>query len=742
MDTVRPSQLGVIRFGVFELDPRAQELRKQGVKIKLQDQPFQLLQILLENPGEVVTREEVRKRVWPSGTFVDFEGGVYNAVKRLREALGDSAERPQFIETLPRKGYRFIASTNGAANREPTLRSGELAKELEVVHRATGWAATGAFGRETGEGQRGASWYRRLALTAGVALLLVGVVAYKMIPKATKPRGTLTVTRLTHSGNVRQAAISPDGKYAAYFQSEKGYAGWSLWLQQIATSTRIQLLLPDSGKPAGDEGLRFSPDGGYLYYTRIEPNSSTHTLYRVSVLGGTPERLLANVPPRFALSPDGRSVAHLSSDPQDERTTLVVVSINGSNEKVIAKVPQRDAGFSDPTWSHDGKLLAVAEYVPDETSLSHLLVVPVDGGPGRRITSDEYRGIGEPEWLTDGTGLVATGVLSKLVSNEQFEYEDRYPQLWGFPYAGGSPHRITNDLFRYHGGSSVSADSSLLVTVASDLVSAIWVGPASDPDQARAVTPLSGHYVASKGLTWTGAGKIVYWTNASNAVDLIVMDADGGNPRPLPRDLPFTAHPDACSDGHTLLYTGAYANKCQVMRQDLDGGRPQPLVAGRYPQCSPDSKWVVYYDNGENPIPRKISMEGGQPVPLTEHECRRAGISPDGKWVACVDETEKLAIIPFSGGKAVKLFDLPPTFDFIPDVPMRWTPNSQSLVYAVDAGGFDNLWAQPVAGGPHRALTHFTSQRIYYFAFSHDGKQIAIGRGTPSSDVVLISNFR
>jgi Tol biopolymer transport system component len=404
-------------------------------------------------------------------------------------------------------------------------------------------------------------------------------------------------------------------------------------------------------------------------------------------------------------------------------------------------LPPGAAGFSGPAWSHDGKLLAVVEHVQGENSRRHLLVVPLEGGAGRRITSDEFWSIGEPEWLMDGSGLLATGIGRTVRSDEQFEYEGKYPQLWEFPYANGSPHRMMNDFFRYFGGASLSGDSSVLATVASDLVSAVWVGPASDPDRARAVTALSGHYVANKGLTWTGAGKILYWTNASDTYDLIVMDADGGNPHPLPRRLPWAAHPDACPDGHTLVYTGAYANKRQVVRQDLNGGRPQSIVAGGQPQCSPDSKWVVYYDNKGTAIPRKVSMEGGESVPLTEQECHLAGISPDGRWVGCVRETSKLAIIPFSGGTPVKLFDLPPTFGG-GGAPLRWTPDSQSVVYPVNEGGFENLWAQPVAGGPRRALTHFTSQTIGYFAFSRDGKQIAISRGTPSSDVVVISNFR
>jgi TolB-like protein/DNA-binding winged helix-turn-helix (wHTH) protein len=108
-----PLSRTLIRFGIFELDTETRELRKQGVKVRLQEQPLQVLQILLERHGKVVTREELQQRIWPSDTFVDFEGGLYNAIKRLREALGDAAERPRFIETLSRRGYRFIASVEG-----------------------------------------------------------------------------------------------------------------------------------------------------------------------------------------------------------------------------------------------------------------------------------------------------------------------------------------------------------------------------------------------------------------------------------------------------------------------------------------------------------------------------------------------------------------------------------------------------------------------------------------------------
>src|SRR5215468_2625231 len=119
MESFRSSH-ALLRFGAFELDPHAGELRKEGTRIRLQEQPLQVLQILLEQPGRVVTREELQNRIWPSETFVDFDHGINNAIKRLREALGDTAETPLYIETLPRRGYRFKAAVDGDSSKSRT----------------------------------------------------------------------------------------------------------------------------------------------------------------------------------------------------------------------------------------------------------------------------------------------------------------------------------------------------------------------------------------------------------------------------------------------------------------------------------------------------------------------------------------------------------------------------------------------------------------------------------------------
>src|ERR1039457_634804 len=123
----------ILQFGVFELDLKACELRKHGVRLKLPEQPFQVLVVLLEKPGEIVTREELRNRLWPGDTFVDFDHGLNNAVMRLREVLGDASENPRFVETIPRRGYRFIAPVIGSAVPGPTTTDSEVESGLVPI---------------------------------------------------------------------------------------------------------------------------------------------------------------------------------------------------------------------------------------------------------------------------------------------------------------------------------------------------------------------------------------------------------------------------------------------------------------------------------------------------------------------------------------------------------------------------------------------------------------------------------
>src|SRR5205823_5127996 len=189
---------------------------------------------------------------------------------------------------------------------------------------------------------------------------------------------------------------------------------------------------------------------------------------------------------------------------------------------------------------------------------------------------------------------------------------------------------------------------------------------------------------------------------------------------------------------------GIHGGQWSIMRSDLDGARPQLLSEHEPawdPQCSPDGKWVLY-SGLEVPGLWRVPTTGGTRVQLSNENCWKPGISPDGRWVACLmPDRAKFAVLSFETGSPTKFLDVPPNYDD-DCCPLRWTPDSRGITYADKRAGVGNLYVQPVSGGKPYPLTHFVSEEIVWFAWSQDGKQIAIARGTGSSDAVLMTNFR
>ena len=220
-----PNQVGtsqVIRFATFEVDLQAQELRKGGLRLKLSGQPFQVLAILLEQPGVVVTREELQKRLWPD-TFVDVDHNLNTAINKIREALGDSSENPRFVETLPRRGYRFIApiTVNGTAaaavTHTPENRSTSVPKS---VARTRPLLVSGLLGTV-------------MVLVAG------GLWIYKR-SETPGPPPQRTLTRITFDDGLQsEPTWSPDGRYIAY-SSDRG-GKFDIWVQQVSGGDPIQI---------------------------------------------------------------------------------------------------------------------------------------------------------------------------------------------------------------------------------------------------------------------------------------------------------------------------------------------------------------------------------------------------------------------------------------------------------------------------------------------------------------------
>lgn len=703
------------RFGVFEFDPRAGELRKQGMKLKLQGQPLDILTMLLERPGEVVTREDLQKRLWASDTIVEFDHSLNAAIKRLRDALDDSAETPRYVETLARRGYRFIAPMDSPA----------------MPQTASAKAAL-----------RGSLWRYRVwsvfaALATVAALASVGLLKYSGRKKPAEPFQNMQFTRLTTTGKVQAAAISPDGKYVAYVTGDSD--AQDLRVLQVATRSDIEIV-PAEAPYFG--GPTFSADGNYIWFTRSEKdNPGLANLYVVPVLGGPERKILADVDGPAALSPDGNRLAVVHVDGRRDECALIVANRDGSGERKLATRRFRDCySVAGAAWSPDGKTIAIGAGISGVAGhMMNVVTVEAEGGAERSIGSERWFDIARVAWLADGSGLVMNALQSFNLP----------PQLWELSYPGGRARQITNDLNGYNCcGMGVTSDSSTLVAVPWDLLSNLWIAPQGEVADVRQITFGTARDGVA-GLDWTADGRIVYGSLATGSPELRVIDADGSHSQQLMTGTVPGFLGATCPGGRYIVFTSYPSYRTgafDIWRADSDGGNTKQLTRGGdsfQPSCSPDGKWVVFVSNVGGFRLWKVSIDGGAPARLTDYDSRSAAISPDGKWIAALNvegDRMNIAVVPFEGGQPWKTFAYTTAMGAGCGC-LRWTPDGRALAYTDTRQGVSNVWAQPLAGGP-RQITDFKSELIFDFAWSRDGKQLALARGTQTSDVVLIRNFR
>jgi Tol biopolymer transport system component len=242
-------------------------------------------------------------------------------------------------------------------------------------------------------------------------------------------------------------------------------------------------------------------------------------------------------------------------------------------------------------------------------------------------------------------------------------------------------------------------------------------------------------------------GKILYTSREGGVPDIWIMDQDGKNQKQLTANAGFNIQPFATADGHYIVFSSTRTPATRsIWRMDTDGGNLKQLTDGpldNAPQSSPDSRWVVFHSNRNGPISVwRVSIDGGEPVRLADKLTLGPSVSPDGSQIACVYREDqpnvpvKVAIIPFAGGEPVKVFDMPQSAFFI----LRWMPDGR-LTYIDTINGVSNIWSLPLDGGKPVQLTYFKTDRIFWFDSLRDGK-LALSRGTQTSDVILIRDFK
>jgi len=547
--------------------------------------------------------------------------------------------------------------------------------------------------------------------------------------KSTGSSQNIKLTRVTTSGKARGAAISPDGKYLAYVASDTGQQ--SLWIRQLDTNSNMQIVPPST---ATYMDLSFSPDGDFLYY--FDERKDETALYQIPAVGGVPRKLLeGNGKHHLRFSPDGKRLAFVVEDLSE--SGVFVANADGTEERRLA-ARKSPAFFWAVDWSPDGKKIACAGgNKTGKRVYFDLVEVGIEDGAERPITSQGWSYIDDIAWLSDGSGLL-------MSASDQ---EGSTVQIW-LLNPDGNAHRITTDLNGYS-RLSLTADSGALVTTQISLPMNIWTQPNGEPDRARQITSGVATRDGLSGISWTPDGRIVYSSFASGNPDIWIMDPDGSNQKQLTVGLGSDRYGLSVSpDGRYILFVSFRAGNGNgnTWRVDIDGSNPKQLTNGSgveiNPFCSPDSKWVFYLTAGSR-IRWKVPIDGGEPVQLTGLHSNILGFSPNGNLIAyltSLDQTKirKVGIASFEGGEPITVLD---QVEHAPR--MQWAPDGSALTYFGNRGGTSNIWSLPIDSGPPKQLTDFkTDLDIHCFAWSRDGKHLAVARGTTVSDIVLIKNFR
>jgi len=586
----------LVRFGGFELDARAGELWKGDVRVNLQEQPFRVLECLLEHPGELVTRDELRQRLWQDDTFVDFEHGVNAAVKRLRETLGDSAETPRFIETLPRRGYRLIVPVE--LDEPPVVKADPASagrgddQRLDLVAELPGHPER---------------WSRRL-VGAGVAGILVTVAfAGWMLSGSLKtPVLPMKVVPLTSlKGFEIGPSFSKDGTRVAFAWDGEAQDNNDIYVQLIGSAEPHAL----TSDPAFEVNPVWSPDDMQIAYLRDNPEGSALNVWVMPSLGG-PGHKVSDLPVSMGISwsPDGRYINAAQLPPKNG---IYRIPVQG-DEPLATLRPTASETIGKPRFSPNGRFLAYESC--REPSKCHVQIVKVDAtftahDSPVQLTRHPALRIEGITWSRDGQFVVYAALHGPQLSLWRVEVDGRRPEE-RIEVAGlnaTAPTIIASgdlvfsrfiediDVYRvgpglapvpvapssaFDGNPQFSPDGRRFAfcSARSGDASEIWTA-ALNGSEAHQLTHGPGIWKCSP--AWSADGKIAFDSQTEDGDwHIWTIDADGGAQKRITSGTGSQNAPTWSGDGHWIYYSWDQGSGRDIWRTDVQNGTTEQITHG------------------------------------------------------------------------------------------------------------------------------------------------------------------
>lgn len=713
------------RFFDFELDGVRRVLLKGGKQVTLNPKALDVLLVLVESRGQVLSKDELLERVWP-GQFVE-EGNLKVHVSALRKIFGESKNDHDFIVTVPGRGYSFIAKLENAQSPDLVIEQHSISRIVVDEEIDTDQSNIPQCTGRTSSSSR----TQRLLVTVAALLLVTAavylIVGWSVAPSVEKTSNRLEIKRLTTNGQVSFAALSPDGKMFVYALKELEQN--SLWLGFVEGG-EDKLLRPSETGRYND--LAFSADGNFVLFTFSGADSRESILYRIPTLGGPREKIRSKVT-SFCVSPNGYHYAFSRYDPEAKTTRIVIASLAGG-EDVFINVPNtRSFGSESASWSPDGGTIAFAASITANEPHDQVFLAQVTDASVRQLTSYGWKEVIKTAWTEGGKALL-------LVAQEKNSHTSvSYSQIWQVSIPKGETRQLTHDLSSYR--SVLSTAGPLFLTVELRQMNNVWAAPSSDLGKAKQVTfGTFGKYDGLWGLDWTADGKIVFTSTDNQSQVISEMDAEGGKIRQLTAPGYNDTMVNTSNDGRYIVFESTRAGGSDIWRMDADAVNFVRLTNEgdcHQPNISPDSRYVYYVRSRENGGGLfRVPIEGGLSEKVSDALLVYPSISPDGNYIAAGLGT-RLVILPIHGGTPVKEFEL--TRFGTPTGNTRWSPDGRGIAYRDRGYGY---WMQRLDGSEPQRLKDLPKEKFYNFAWSKDGKTFAFVRGQEIRDVVLFHSPR
>lgn len=612
-----PKLSGIVRFGVFELDPRSGELRKSGHRIKIQEQPFRVLKTLLERPGEVVTREELQRLIWPEESFGDFDHALNVAVGKLRTALNDSADAPRFIETLPRRGYRFI----GTHIPLPSVTS--VPVELGALETALPTPAL--------PDSHAVDYPNWVKIVVRGLIGAAWIVALILLSKGWRPhteQSALTPIPFTaFPGREVVPTFSPDGTQIAFAWTSGPTSvseGFDLYVKVIGSENLVRL----THHPSEWISPAWSPDGTQIAFHRI--SGADTGIYVIPALGG-PERklrsttvrreeLLTDVAATISWSGDGKWIAYVDSTPR----TIFLLSVESLESKKLA-VPENCVAGALPAFSHHGNQLAITCW---DSAESKVFIVATWGGTPTKIAT--FRGLqAGTAWTQDDKRLILS--LNQNGGGALFEVT----------IANGSVKKL--NFGQDAAWPAISRNGDRLAFANSGDNINIWRKDLFHPDSPGVKLLVSTREQTNPSYSPDGA-RIAFESNRGGVPEIWVSDSDGSNLVQISRLNNYaTGTPRWSPDGKKIAFDSWSQGHAEVYVVDFSERMPRKLAMNFslafQPSWSHDGKWIYFlsFIGGEAPKVYRSPENGGNATMISSGPAFGFRESFDGETLYFVD---------------------------------------------------------------------------------------------------------